>query len=854
MGNRLLVVDGDPKTLRVLDVSLRAAGFDVEVATTGAEALVRLEHGSFDLVVADTQLAEVDGFELALRMRQNLAWSQIPLLFLTSDQTAESRIRSVEVGADDYLVKPAYVKEMMTRIEGLLRRSERARLAAGREGDGRFAGSIADIRVVDLVQLVEGSGRSGVVHLAGPAGAPAALYFRQGKVVDAEVGRLSGADALYRLFAWTEGTFEIAFRSIRRRDVIEKPPAELIVEGMERLDEWNRLLQQLPGPGAVFEVDYRLLAERLAEIPDELNGILRLFDGTRTAVRVIEDSGFPDMEALSAMSRLYAEGIIYDAATRRAPEKPRSTSPGLGGWLSDAASPFRSALRPGDGDAGGSGPVRQSFAERLEVEGQDAAGSEEAEAPATPRRTAPGMGGGPDEEREDAEVADSAARTTERTIRDTALEWPQPADADAAIPSPRVEPDNLIHFPAQAPPSPPPGRSSAPFAAAGEITHEAAHAHGVPAAETAAAAGALDVHGGGEPQTLPAAPVLSRAAELGLGGLGDFTTTQPGIGPAPVPSEPGNRAAEVRDGRPTVPSEVPMGPGRLSLDMRLDVEGDDDGDDDDERPVSGGGRPAAFGGDVARAGTASATGTDTDVRPARHEDEISRRDALDELGVSSRTRVLAVLGGALAVGAFAAVLVYRMTVPAGTTKPAAARPTSANASTVAAVKPAAAGRKSGPIVAPLPPPPPTAAPSPVTAGAKPGPAAPPVELPAPPAAAPAAETTKTLGDCRTAFNKGRLRDALAACSAVAAANPDSADALVMLAHTQLNLGHGRQAMELAQQAATLDPRQADAYVIIGGVQQDDGHTKEAKAAYRRYLELAPKGRYAEDLRAIVGGL
>jgi CheY-like chemotaxis protein len=849
MGNRLLVVDGDPKTLRVLDVSLRAAAFEVEVATTGAEALVRLEHGSFDLVVADTQLAEVDGFELALRMRQNLAWSQIPLLFLTSDQTAESRIRSVEVGADDYLVKPAYVKEMMTRIEGLLRRSERARLAAGRESEGRFAGSIADIRVVDLVQLVEGSGRSGVVHLAGPAGAPAALYFRQGKVVDAEVGRLSGADALYRLFAWTEGAFEIAFRSIRRRDVIEKPPAELIVEGMERLDEWNRLLQQLPGPGAVFEVDYRLLAERLAEIPDELNGILRLFDGTRTAVRVIEDSGFPDMEALGAMSRLYAEGIIYDVATRQAPEKPRSTSPGLGGWLSDAASPFRSALRPGEGDAGGSAPVRQSFAERLEVEGQDAAGSEEAQAPATPRRTAPGMGGGPDEEREDAEVADPAARTTERTIRHTALEWPQPADADAAIPSPRVEPDNLIHFPAQAPPSSP-GRSSAPFAVVGEITHEAAHAHGAPAAETAAAAGALGVHGGGEPQALSAAAVLSTGDDAGLGGPGGLTATQPGIGPGPALAETGGAGAEVRDGRPTVPSEVPIAPGRLSLDMRLDVEGDDDGED--EEPGALGARPAAMGPGVARAASASAPETDADLRPPRHEDRISRRDALDELGMSSRTRVLAVLGGALAVGALAAVLVYRMTVPAGP-KPATAGPASSNASTVAAVKPAAAGRKSGPVIAPLAPPPIAVVP-PVPPGAKPGSDAPHVDLPAPAAAAPAAQTTKTLGDCRTAFNKGRLRDALAACSAVAAANPDSADALVMLAHTQLNLGRGRQALALAQQAATLDPRQADAYVIIGGVQQDDGHSKEAKAAYLRYLELAPKGRYAEDLRAIVGGL
>src|SRR5262249_24228963 len=157
---------------------------------------------------------------------------------------------------------------------------------------------LSEITVVDLLDIVEANGRSGVIELRGPSGAPAGIYFRQGKVVDAEVGRLSGAEAIYRLFSWAEGTFEIQFRSIRRKDVIDRQPAQIVVDGMARLDEWNRLLHQLPGGDAIFEVDYRQLAERLAEIPDEVNGILRLFDGTRTVRQVVEDSGFTDMEAL----------------------------------------------------------------------------------------------------------------------------------------------------------------------------------------------------------------------------------------------------------------------------------------------------------------------------------------------------------------------------------------------------------------------------------------------------------------------------------------------------------------------------------------------------------------------------
>jgi Tfp pilus assembly protein PilF len=76
----------------------------------------------------------------------------------------------------------------------------------------------------------------------------------------------------------------------------------------------------------------------------------------------------------------------------------------------------------------------------------------------------------------------------------------------------------------------------------------------------------------------------------------------------------------------------------------------------------------------------------------------------------------------------------------------------------------------------------------------------------------------------------------------------------MLAHAELNRGRLSRAGELAEKALALDPGIADAYVIIGGVHQDSGQNSEAKAAYRRYLQLAPRGRYADELRSIVNGL
>ena len=76
----------------------------------------------------------------------------------------------------------------------------------------------------------------------------------------------------------------------------------------------------------------------------------------------------------------------------------------------------------------------------------------------------------------------------------------------------------------------------------------------------------------------------------------------------------------------------------------------------------------------------------------------------------------------------------------------------------------------------------------------------------------------------------------------------------MLAKTELDRGRARQALDWAKQAVALDEKQADADVILGGAEQAIGHPAAAKFAYQRYLQLAPKGRYAADLRAVLGSL
>jgi len=172
--------------------------------------------------------------------------------------------------------------------------------------------------------------------------------------------------------------------------------------------------------------------------------------------------------------------------------------------------------------------------------------------------------------------------------------------------------------------------------------------------------------------------------------------------------------------------------------------------------------------------------------------------------------------------------------------PAPSQPTPAIAEALPAPSPAAA------VVAPVPSAAATAA---VPALAQAAPAA--AEKPSPAAEASASDAQ---GRCKKAINDKRNKEILAACPEAFAADSSAADIAVVLAKIEFDRGRGAQASAWGQKALAADPNAADAYVFIGGAEQSAGHRKAAKEAYKHYLQLAPGGRYAADLRAIVGSL
>ena len=126
---RLLVVDDEPNIRELLSVSLRFSGFDVTAAATGRDALDAAERDPPDLVVLDVMLPDLDGFQVARRLREA---RQVPILFLTARDAVQDKVTGLTLGGDDYVTKPFSLEEVVARIRSVLRRTRGDAPAASR--------------------------------------------------------------------------------------------------------------------------------------------------------------------------------------------------------------------------------------------------------------------------------------------------------------------------------------------------------------------------------------------------------------------------------------------------------------------------------------------------------------------------------------------------------------------------------------------------------------------------------------------------------------------------------------------------------------------------------------------------
>ncbi|RKH59732.1 response regulator [Corallococcus interemptor] len=912
----LLLVDGDAKSLRVMEVSLKKAGFSVTTAIHGKDALEKVQISPPDLVLADTKMPEMDGFELCKTLKSDERFKFIPFVFLTNQKSVEFKVRGLELGGDDYLTKPIYIKEIVTRVKMILQKAEKERIEKRETTKGGFAGSLADMGVVDLVQTFEIGRKTGVISIQGER--TGVVYFKEGRVIDAELGRLKGENAFYRLLNTFEGQFDVQFTTLDRPERIEVSTQGLLMEGMRRLDEWGRMLEQLPPLETVFEIDYHQLADRLSEIPDEVNGLLRLFDGKRALSRVVEDSDFEDLAALGIISKLYFEGLIRELGN--APLEPvQSRKPGIEQWL-NAAPPIPVDVAPAPETA----PQEQL---------------QEAPAPVEPLA----VDAAPMAEAAPVEEAPPAQPEPVEEVTPVAEMASAPVSAQPAqviIFPPRVRPgeDGPPSFGQDGEPAVPPlSQEGSAFLVEPPPAHRAVdHARrsllldwsrvdteGLSASSTWGPGSPWGA-GGRAPAAAPSpfasqpaqAPVEAQPSRPPIFGGAAIAPSPLAHVPPPTPAPPSSEVTLVSGTEPyqeEVPVEesappqlaLPPYPGHgivppqvapVALNVEFPATTPFDAQPAATEPAEAAGQdvPASeayFTEPEAPAPAATATPSPAPVpaptaapaKPASAKPTHDEDDAALIAAMKPKRTGLYVAGGLLLVAAVAAVVISKGSGSAETPKPTEPQVTQPTKP----VDPPKPPETTTPPPAVTPPPtktadaqtdagapPQKAADAQIDAGtpvkvATPEPAAvpdagavavtPPPTPEAPPPVVQKATYADHIKDGRAALARGSFKSALGAYRKALALDGDSIEAKtglgISLANNSSTSEAGyREAARLLQDVVKAEPKNAKAWFWLGSSLQFSGDQTRAAEAYKKYLFLEPTGKSAEEVRALLNGM
>ncbi len=302
---RVLVVEPTASTRGLMQFGLVRAGFQVTSARSAEEAERALDHGPMPaLVVSETRLPGLDGFVFCSRLRRS-SLAEVPVLLLTSQPSESAIAQALAAGAHDVLAKPLFVGDLVSL----------ARLESSRApGSPTLVASTREVPVAAALRALLAGTRSGRLVL----GTTAELLFRDGKVVSAQVRALQGERALRRMLFLGEGAYAVHLGSVRSPGELSVDLRALCGPWTEALGGWRALARVSVPLEAVLCPDLRSLLAQISQLPEEVEPVVRLFDGERTVRAVVLESSLPESLVLQVTNRLYASGALLPARAARA--------------------------------------------------------------------------------------------------------------------------------------------------------------------------------------------------------------------------------------------------------------------------------------------------------------------------------------------------------------------------------------------------------------------------------------------------------------------------------------------------------------------------------------------------------
>ncbi|NCT22373.1 response regulator, partial [bacterium] len=138
MAEKILIIDDDLDTLRLVGLMLQKQGYQIAAANNGEQGLLKAQEEDPDLILLDVMMPDMDGYEVARRLRQNADTASTPILMFTAKSQLDDKVTGFESGVDDYLTKPTHPTELHAHVKALLTRSVKPQAGTSPKGKKAF--------------------------------------------------------------------------------------------------------------------------------------------------------------------------------------------------------------------------------------------------------------------------------------------------------------------------------------------------------------------------------------------------------------------------------------------------------------------------------------------------------------------------------------------------------------------------------------------------------------------------------------------------------------------------------------------------------------------------------------------
>lgn len=302
---KIVYVDNDTSYIVPLKTEFERAGFEVNCWDDAQKALDAISNQQVDLVICEVELPQMDGHKFFKKIRSIDAFKSTPFIFLSSQKRVDDRIKSMELGVDDYIIKPFSIEEIVARIKALLKEITLLN-DTNHQPEKGFSGNLTEMNLVDLIQTLELGKKSALLNLKHDS-ASGLVYIKNGEVIDASLESLPPEQALMRMFTWTIGNFYVEMTPIDRERNINIANKELITIGLRRINQWDQIKDGLPPLNTVV---IKTDLNNSANLSEDEKQLITAMNEKNMIYELVQKCPCDDLQALELIKGLLNKGYL----------------------------------------------------------------------------------------------------------------------------------------------------------------------------------------------------------------------------------------------------------------------------------------------------------------------------------------------------------------------------------------------------------------------------------------------------------------------------------------------------------------------------------------------------------------